>query len=369
MSRRSALSVFNLSLFCALSLPLLAVKAETLGQSVPASILSLKDALVSAEISANISQIKVDVGDTVKKGDELARMDCREYDARVEQAQANIDTVNAQILTAKSVIKTRSSEIEGSNANEELAKAKANAERSRISLATAKYDSAKSRVRADLAKCKLANLELQRSRTLRQQRFISQQDLDKVQMEYDAAQAECSAVQSALTGVKFDIATARANASAAQAMIKAQQSKTIAAKSNLAAAKTDITAVQSKLSAAKARLKTEELMASRCVLTAPFDGQIVKRMVQLGQRIAPGEKAFQLIAINDAEVTATLSAVELESLKKAKAIFFAAIDSQLPVTLRSVVAIVTGQARTQEVRFKFDQENTLPIGLNGRITW
>ena len=92
-------------------------------------------------------------------------------------------------------------------------------------------------------------------------------------------------------------------------------------------------------------------------------------MVQLGQRIAQGEKAFQLISINDAEVTATLSSLELESIKQAKTIYFATTDSKIPVTLRSVVAIVTGQARTQEARFEFKQENTFPIGLNGRVIW
>jgi multidrug resistance efflux pump len=379
MNRLSALSVLSVSLLCVSNLPVNLALAEEVvvasaaklqtTDSVPASILSLKDALVSAEVSANINRINVDVGDTVKQGDELAHLDCREYDARLEQAQADIETVNAQLLSAQSVIQIRLSDIQASKANEELTQAQADAERSRIALAKSKYNAAKSRVNADTAKCQLANIELQRSRNLRQQRLISQQELDKAQTEYRAAQAECSAVESALVGVQSDIGTAQATATAAQAMVKAQQAKTRAAMSNVEAAKTDITAIEAKLSAAKARLKTEALMVSRCTISAPFDGQIVQRMVQLGQRIAPGEKAFQLIAINDAEVTASLAVKELASLKQAKQIYFEVADKQLPVTLRSVVAIVTGQARTQEVRFKFEQENSLPVGQNGRITW
>ena len=379
MNRLSALSVLSVSLLCVSNLPVnLALAEEVVAasvaklqttDSVPASILSLKDALVSAEVSANINRINVDVGDTVKQGDELAHLDCREYDARLEQAQADIETVNAQLLSAQSVIQIRLSDIQASKANEELTQAQADAERSRIALAKSKYNAAKSRVNADAAKCQLANIELQRSRNLRQQRLISQQELDKAQTEYRAAQAECSAVESALVGVQSDIGTAQATATAAQAMVKAQQAKTRAAMSNVEAAKTDITAIEAKLSAAKARLKTEALMVSRCTISAPFDGQIVQRMVQLGQRIAPGEKAFQLIAISDAEVTASLAVKELVSLKQAKQIYFEVADKQLPVTLRSVVAIVTGQARTQEVRFKFEQENSLPVGQNGRITW
>lgn len=379
MNRLSALSILSVSLLCVSNLPVNMALAEEVvaasvaklqtTDSVPASILSLKDALVSAEVSANINRINVDVGDTVKQGEELAHLDCREYDARLEQAQADIETVNAQLLSAQSVIQIRLSDIQASKANEELTQAQADAERSRIALAKSKYNAAKSRVNADAAKCQLANIELQRSRNLRQQRLISQQELDKAQTEYRAAQAECSAVESALVGVQSDIGTAQATATAAQAMVKAQQAKTRAAMSNVEAAKTDITAIEAKLSAAKARLKTEALMVSRCTISAPFDGQIVQRMVQLGQRIAPGEKAFQLVAISDAEVTASLAVKELVSLKQAKQIYFEVADKQLPVTLRSVVAIVTGQARTQEVRFKFEQENSLPVGQNGRITW
>ena len=335
--------------------------------SAPASVISLRNSQISAEIAANVEHIHVDVGDRVKKGDKLVDLDCREYDANLEQSKADIETVKAQLLTANAVLETRISDIEASKANEELMKAQASAERSRISMAKSKFNAAKSRVKADNAKCQLANIELQRSRNLRQQRLISQQELDTALTEYQVARAECSAVESALVGVQSDIGTAQATADAAEAMIKAQQSKTLAARSNLKAAKTNIIAVEARLSAAKAQHKTQALIASRCNISSPFDGQIVQRLVQPGQRISAGEKAFQLLSISDAEVTATLSKVELDSLKQAKKIYFNAANKQFVITLRSIIATVTGQARAQEVRFEF--ENTLPIGQNGRISW
>ena len=338
-------------------------------QSVPASVISLKNAIISAEISANIQKVSVDVGDKVKKGTILASLDCREYDAIYEQAQANIATANAQLLSAESLLETRRSDIEASNANVSLAKAQASAERSRIATATAKFASAKSRVNADTANCKLATIELQRSQGLREKRLIPQQDLDKALATYQAAQAECSAVQSTLAGAKSDISTAKANAKAAQSVTKAQQAKMRAAKSNLEVAKTEITAMKAKLAAAKAKLKTEALMVSRCQLTAPFSGQIVKRMIQEGQRIATGGQAFRLLSTEDAEITASLSTEEIDHLKSSKTVIFNSANKQVTLSLRSVVAIVTGQARTQEVRFTFKENNTLPIGLNGRVVW
>lgn len=337
--------------------------------SVPASIISLKDSLVSAEIAANIDRIHVDVGDTVKLGDELARLDCREYDANLEQAQANVKTIEAQKASAQSLVQTRLSDIEASKANEALTKAQAQAERSRISVARSQYNAAKARLEAEQAKCLLANIELQRARNLRQQRVISQQELDTAQTALQVSQAECRAVESNLISVKANITTAEATAKAAEAMIKSQEAKTLAAKSNFEVAKTNVSVTAATLLAAEARYKTEALMVSRCTLSAPFDGQIVKRMIQQGQRIATGEKAFQLLSIQDAEVVASLSTAELESLQNAKTIYFTVGNTPLKVFLRSVVGEVTGQASTQEIRLKFDQKNVLPIGQNGRISW
>ena len=338
-------------------------------QSVPASILSLKNALVSAEIAANVDSIHKDVGDKVTRGDKLADLDCREYDAKLDKAKADVETVKAQLLSAKSLIQSRNSDIASSKANEELLQAEEKAQRSGIALAKAKYLAAKSRVKADTAKCHLANIELQRSRSLRQKRLISQQELDKALTEYQAAQAECDAVQSALIGVQSDIATTQAKTDAAVARVKARQSLTKAAESNLEAARTDIKAIEAKLAASRASLESEKIMVSRCTLLAPFDGQIVHREVQQGQRIGPGQKAFQLISVSDIEVSAALSMNELTSLKTANDIYFQGAKERYKLSLRSVVGIVTGQARTQEARLTFTESSELPIGLNGRITW
>ncbi|RVU84327.1 HlyD family efflux transporter periplasmic adaptor subunit [Leucothrix sargassi] len=340
-----------------------------ISQSAPASIISLKDSMVSAEIAANIERIHVDVGDTVKLGDELARLDCREYDANLEQAQANVKTIGAQKQSAESLVQTRLSDIKASKANEALTKAQAQAERSRISVAQSDYSAAKARLEAEQARCLLANIEFQRARNLRQQRAISQQELDTAQTTLQVARAECQAVESNLISVRANITTAEATARAADAMVKSQEAKTLAAESNLEAAKTNVAVVSATLAAAEARNKTEALMVSRCSLKAPFDGQIVNRMVQLGQRIAAGEKAFQLLSIADAEVVASLSAVELASLQKAQAIYFTAGDKKQEVSVRATVGVITGQASTQEVRLQFKQKNVLPIGQNGRISW
>lgn len=338
-------------------------------QSAPASIISLKNAMVSAEIAANIKHVTADVGDIVKKGSTLVSLDCREYDALYEQAQANIATANAQLLSAKSLLETHRSDIEASNANVTLAQAQLSAEKSRIATAMANYASAKSRTNSDTAKCKLATIELQRSRGLREKLLIPQQDLDRALASYQASQAECSAVQSSLAGAQSSITTSKANANAAKSVVNVQQAKVRASKSNLEVAKTDISAKQANLDATKAMLKTEALMVSRCQIKAPFSGQIVQRMVQEGQRIAAGGQAFQLLSTQDAEVTASLSSEEIDQIKTSNAAYFTSNNKKVELSLRSVVAIVTGQARTQEVRFSFKKQNTLPIGLNGRVVW
>jgi len=339
--------------------------------SAPASVVSLKDAKISAEIAANITSINAEVGDSVQKGDVLATLDCQEYDATLAQAKAGVATTKAQLLSSQSALQTQRSNIATNKATKTLYQAQAQAKKSKITQAKAQYAEGKARLSAENAKCHLANIELQRSRNLLDRQVISQQDLDRSVMEYRAAKAGCEASRAALSRIQSTIVIAQAEADAAEAQVIAQQSKVDAANSMLDVAKTNIIAAEAKVSSAEAMLITQQLMVSRCTLLAPFDGDITMRLVQKGQRIAPSETAFQLIAVKDAEVTASLSQEELSSIKKADTVHFTVTDGRdsMPIKLRAIVPIVSGEARTQEARFVFKSNNQLPIGMNGRVTW
>lgn len=337
--------------------------------SVPATIISLQDAWVSAEIAANISTIQADVGDKVKRGKPLARLDCREFTIRQEQAKADLNNLKAKLPGIKARIEAARSDMSANESNVSLLDTQAKAAQASVNAAKADAGRIKAQSQADQAQCHLANLDLQRARDLRQRQVISQQELDKAETTFRAAQAECNAVQPELSSAYAKTQSLQANATAAQVAIKVQQAKARMAHSNIKVIEAEIPALNAQIAAAAAKLKTEDLMVSRCVLHAPFEGEIVERKAQSGQRLAIGDTAFRIISLTEREVSASVTTDELAKLKQATTLTFSTADANLPVRFRAAVGIASGEARTREVRFVFDKTTTLPVGSSGRIVW
>ncbi len=57
--------------------------------STPATVVSLNHPTLSAEITARVKKIHVDIGDQVQYGDILISLDCRDYRYRLQQAKAD----------------------------------------------------------------------------------------------------------------------------------------------------------------------------------------------------------------------------------------------------------------------------------------
>ncbi|MDR4501819.1 MAG: efflux RND transporter periplasmic adaptor subunit [Nitrospirales bacterium] len=79
----------------------------------------------------------------------------------------------------------------------------------------------------------------------------------------------------------------------------------------LALRKPQLAEMRAKVAAAKAELAKATLQRSRCVLTAPFDGRIRTKLVDVGQYIVPGETVARLYATDSAEVRLPVSMDEL----------------------------------------------------------
>ena len=104
MSNLSTLKSFYLmSLFFSAfiqSVEVLEVKildSYTITKEFPGKLLPTEQSKLAFEISGKIKNIYVDVGDSVEKGDILAKLDDREALARLNQAKASFD-LSKQIL-------------------------------------------------------------------------------------------------------------------------------------------------------------------------------------------------------------------------------------------------------------------------------
>lgn len=71
----------------------------------PATAIAVNQSRISAELSARIIQIKPQVGDIVKAGDLLVKLDCRNYDNALASAEAQLQSLQSQMKLAQQQLK------------------------------------------------------------------------------------------------------------------------------------------------------------------------------------------------------------------------------------------------------------------------
>lgn len=102
------------------------VSAQTVDQlqfypqfSAPAEVLSKQDSFLSAQISAQIEKILVEVGDQVAAGDTLVELDCAIYEAQLNTQKAALGEIDVQLNLAKDQYRRAKSLNEAGNLGEE----------------------------------------------------------------------------------------------------------------------------------------------------------------------------------------------------------------------------------------------------------
>ena len=75
--------------------------ATYLWKSAPATVVSLNDTSVAAQVKARIDEISVKVGEVVDAGSVLVRLDCTDYRIAEQQVEAEIGALEARIVLAE----------------------------------------------------------------------------------------------------------------------------------------------------------------------------------------------------------------------------------------------------------------------------
>lgn len=150
---------------------------------------------------------------------------------------------------------------------------------------------------------------------------------------------------------------ARSEYSRAQTL---QKSRTIADQ--------EIKRLQSSLEQARIRIKQAELSVENCRVTAPFDGVVTERQVQLGMLATPGLALLTLLQLDALEVEVQLSSDELRSLQESDEISFVVDEQSYPLALRAVLPLLDRMTNKRTVRLKFTSQAPLP-GSSGDLSW
>jgi HlyD family secretion protein len=247
---------------------------------------------VGATVTGRVLQVAVTEGASVKQGDLLLRLESDELQAALAQAQASERQAVARLGGLRST------------------------GRGSAEAALAQTDSV----------LLAAQAELQRTRDLVAQGFLSPARLDEVQRNLAVAQAQ-------------------------QAGARAQRAANADAGTEVQQAQAQLALAHSATAAARARL-------AQAVLSAPADAKVLARMVEPGQIVQPGRALLTLALTGAPQLAAQADERFLEQLQvgqSASVVADAFPGQRFAARVQSIAPLVDAQRGAVEVKFSLPQ--------------
>ena len=243
---------------------------------------------LAARAAGQVLHVRVHDNDRVHAGQVLLEIDSREYQARVDQATADLDTQRATAAAADSEVQVVEATARGG-----LRAARANVSSAvdSVQSASAQIAAAQAGVTRAQAQAQQTATSLTRVRALRSERAVAQAELDNAQAADDAAQAAVAQAQAQLANATAS--RAMASATIGQAQGRLEQSAPVEVLLAQARARNDL--AHARVRGAEAALALAQLSLSYTTVTAPSDGTISRLAVHEGQLIQPGQAIAELV--------------------------------------------------------------------------
>jgi membrane fusion protein (multidrug efflux system) len=278
---------------------------------------------MASKVYGRVAQVLVEDNQAVKAGQVLVKIDPRDYQAALDQAQAALALAQSEAQSAGvDVPRTRENVASGNSsagaqlegAQADLAKAQSTYEQAQTAdLAWAQANVEKSRANADLAKADLA-----RYKPLMEKGEISKQQYDVAQANADASASALRADQEKLEQARRNVDVARAQRDAAKARVEQAQAGVVSAHADVrqVSMKTaDAQAKLAKVEQARAGLDAAQLNLSYTEITSPVDGVATHKQVEMGQIVQAGQGLLVVVPLHDVWVTANFKETQLKKMK------------------------------------------------------
>src|ERR1043166_664562 len=292
---------------------------------------------VSPKVSGYIAKVHVKSNQQVKKGDLLVEIDPRDFQAKLDQANAALAAGEARLKEAQTGVElTRantqanvqqaSGTVQQARAGVEASRAQAAAERTRVPQAGPAINSAQANLHQAEAQVDAAQAELVRAQAdvTRYQELYSKDEVSKQRLDQaiatartaeaqtETARQRAAAAESQVRESEAAQSTAAETARKAEVQISGAQAQVREAQGRLAAANTapqQIASSQAQAQTASASLEQlraavaqAELELSYTKIYAPDDGRVTNKSVEEGALVQSGQ---QLMAIVPGDVWVT----------------------------------------------------------------
>lgn len=272
---------------------------------------------VSTRLTARITRLDFQEGDSVEKGQVLARLESSDIQAEVEgrraavraaeedaaslqdTAAANAGQLRAGVSRAKANLQVASEnlrQLEAGTRPEDIARQQAVAAQARVQAedARSRYD---------------------RAKQLFNRGAISAQDLDTAKAAYEFAQAALRSQQETLRQLQAgprteEIEAARAQVAAANSTLREAQSGL----SLIQARARDVTAAQARVSSARAALANAEAQLGFTIIRSPVSGVVARKHMEIGETASPLSPIYTVANLSRIWVTAEVDEEDVAAI-------------------------------------------------------
>jgi HlyD family secretion protein len=227
----------------------------TAAVSATGSLNAVTTVQVGSQVSGQIKELLADFNTVVRRGQVIARIDPAAFEAKVNQAGAELEAAQAAVLNQQAQVERSRADLE--NVRAAHAEARAQTVRAQVAVAEARRD-------------------LDRKVELARRELIARSEHDTAQAAHDSAVAALDAT--------------RAKEQAALAAIGSAQAQ-------LRVADAQLTSAQAQVRQKQAALRQAEVDLQHTAIRAPVDGVVVSRQVDVGQTVAASLQAPVLFTI------------------------------------------------------------------------
>lgn len=266
------------------------------GVLLPGSTEAMEQAVVGTRSTGVVRRRYVDIGSHVHRGQVLAEIDSPDTDQQVVQAHAQTASTVASSRQALADTYRLQAGVAQARAQEEQAVAgvthaqatvRANVARVLEARKTLLHEQAL--VRQQEAAMTLADRQWQRYQTLGAQGFVTAEDVDQHRSTYDAARAQLDAARDEVDVDRANLSAAQEALASSQADVRAARQQAVAAGQSVEAARAQLESGRATLDAAHANVAASAANERRYQfvqgfekVTAPFDGIVTTRNVDVG---------------------------------------------------------------------------------------
>ena len=278
---------------------------------------------VAAKLYGRVADVLVNDNQPVKAGQPLVKLDARDYQAALDQAKAQLVLAESEARSAGvDVPRTRENVVSGtSSADAQLSGAQADAMRAQVTYDQAKTSDlawAQANIDKSRANAQLAQADLARFTPLMEKGEISKQQYDAAKANRDASASALKADEEKFAQAQRNVDIAKAQLEAAKARVQQAQAGVVAAKADtkqVAMKQADAAAKIAKVQQARAAVDAAQLNLEYATITAPVDGVVTHKQVEIGQVVQQGQGLLVVVPLHDVWVTANFKETQLEKMK------------------------------------------------------